>query len=244
MFALWVKGNKLIFSKVILFNEYSLSMLSSSFQVTKMANIANVNSQPSVFNEVPTFHVNVDVNANKKEQPDSMKKLHDAIEATEALTRENVLEEEELGLSDLQDASSEDAETEKQCTSPKQASTLKKNENVMLKGRPCKIVERSISKACKHGGAKIHFAGLDLFTGEKIEEIVRSLSDMAVPNMTRQPYMVVDVEGDTVTVGDWDDGISKTRVFKLPDFKIKVLKACSQKGDIFEKIIAVYPITR
>ena len=41
-------------------------------------------------------------------------------------------------------------------TYPQQCSALRKNGHVVIKGRPCKIVEMSTSKTGKHGHAKVH----------------------------------------------------------------------------------------
>jgi translation initiation factor 5A len=47
-------------------------------------------------------------------------------------------------------------------TYPAQCSSLRKNGHVMIKDRPCKIVEMSTSKTGKHGHAKVKCCGTSL----------------------------------------------------------------------------------
>ena len=49
-------------------------------------------------------------------------------------------------------------------TYPQQCSALRKNGHVLLKGRPCKIVEMSTSKTGKHGHAKVRSSHITFIT--------------------------------------------------------------------------------
>ena len=43
-----------------------------------------------------------------------------------------------------------------------QCSALRKNGHVVIKGRPCKIIDMSTSKTGKHGHAKVHLVATDV----------------------------------------------------------------------------------
>ena len=60
------------------------------------------------------------------------------------------------------------------------ASGIRKGGYAVLRGFPCKIVEVSTAQPGKHGHSKIHFIGLDIFTGKKYEDISPSKDTIEV----------------------------------------------------------------
>lgn len=75
-----------------------------------------------------------------------------------------------------------------------QCSALRKNGFVVIKGRPCKIIDMSTSKTGKHGHAKVHLVATDIFTQKKLEDISPSTHNMDVPNVTRIEYTLVNID--------------------------------------------------
>ncbi|KHJ42787.1 translation initiation factor eIF-5A [Trichuris suis] len=115
-------------------------------------------------------------------------------------------------------------------TFPKQCSALRKNEHVLLKGRPCKIVEMSTSKTGKHGHAKVHLVGIDIFTGKKYEDICPSTHNMDVPVVKRKDYQLMAINDDGfVSILDMDT-LSEKNDLKLPEGEVG-----QQIRDAFEK---------
>jgi len=100
-------------------------------------------------------------------------------------------------------------------TYPMQCSALRKNGFVMIKGRPCKIVEMSTSKTGKHGHAKVHLVALDIFTQKKYEDICPSTHNMDVPNVKRRDFQLLDIDDGYLSL--MDDGGNTRDDLKLPE---------------------------
>jgi len=136
-------------------------------------------------------------------------------------------------------------------TFPMQCSALRKNGFVMIKGRPCKIVEMSTSKTGKHGHAKVHLVALDIFTQKKYEDICPSTHNMDVPNVKRRDFQLLDVSDDGY-LSLMDDGGNTRDDLKVPegelgdevkgsiadgkDIMCTVLSACGEECVIATKI--------
>ncbi|KAJ5278895.1 eukaryotic translation initiation factor 5A [Penicillium angulare] len=130
-------------------------------------------------------------------------------------------------MADEHDVEFDSADAGASTTYPMQCSALRKNGHVVIKNRPCKIVDMSTSKTGKHGHAKVHMVAIDIFTGKKLEDLSPSTHNMDVPHVKRQEYQLLDITDDDFLSLLKDDGDTKDDV-KVPD------------GDVGKQIVRMF----
>ncbi|KAG2277879.1 hypothetical protein Bca52824_031722 [Brassica carinata] len=128
---------------------------------------------------------------------------------------------------------------------PQEAGTIRKNDYIVIKGRPCKVVETSTSET-----GECHFAAIDIFTSVKLEDIVLSSHNCDVPRVNCTDYTLLYIFDDGFVSVLTENGTTKDDL-KLPtdealltqlkagfeEDKYIVISVMSAMGE--EKIIAL-----
>jgi len=136
-------------------------------------------------------------------------------------------------MSDHEDAETFDnADSGAASTVPMQCSTLRKGGHVVLKGRPCKVVEMSTSKTGKHGHAKVNLVGIDIFNGRKYEDMSPSTHNMDVPVVKRKDYELLSIDEEGF-VSLLDDTLGTKEDLKLPEGELgqQIKEAFDKEGE-------------
>eukprot|EP01060_Flectonema_neradi_P019578 TRINITY_DN2678_c0_g2_i1.p1 TRINITY_DN2678_c0_g2~~TRINITY_DN2678_c0_g2_i1.p1 ORF type:complete len:182 (+),score=48.53 TRINITY_DN2678_c0_g2_i1:66-548(+) len=102
-------------------------------------------------------------------------------------------------------------------TFPVPCSSLRKGMHCLIDGHPVKILSIDTSKNGKHGHAKAHIIGEDIFTGKKVEECCPTSHGMTAPVITRQEYILIDIDGDYLTLQEMDGEIREDLTLPTKD---------------------------
>jgi len=101
-------------------------------------------------------------------------------------------------------------------TYPMEAGQIRKGGFIMIKDKPCKVIEVTSSKTGKHGHAKCHFVALDIFTGKKVEDLVPASHTTRVPFVKKLTFQCMDVDSEGfVSCMDEDGNVRED--LKLPN---------------------------
>merc|ERR1712060_241016 len=102
-------------------------------------------------------------------------------------------------------------------TYPVSGGSIRKNGYMMIKDFPCKITEISISKTGKHGHAKAHVFGNDIFTGKKYEDVFPTSHNVDAPVVNK---VEVEVPEDEEIANGIQEAVDNGR-----DVTISILKS-------------------
>jgi len=117
-------------------------------------------------------------------------------------------------------------------TAPLQASAFRKGTNIIMKDAPCKVVDMSTSKTGKHGGAKINFTGLDIFTGRKYQQICGSTQPMLTFESQKSEWAIMSIEADGAVSLINDAGETREDMRLPPDEELSSkIKNAFEAGD-------------
>merc|ERR1711927_27269 len=87
-----------------------------------------------------------------------------------------------------------------------EAGQIRKGGYIMIKGKPCKVKDVSVSKTGKHGHAKCKFAASDIFTGNTCEELCPSTHSIDVPVVKKKDWSITGLQDGTYVCLMDDDG--------------------------------------
>ena len=118
-------------------------------------------------------------------------------------------------------------------TTPGSVGDLRKNGYCMLKGHPVRIVEINTAKVGKHGSSKSKITGIDIFSGNKYEEIHPTGHNIDIPNIARVEFTLVDI-GDDGFVSLMDDAGNSRE-----DLKLENNDECNKIRDMFGNDLTV-----
>ena len=133
---------------------------------------------------------------------------------------------------------------------PKEGGKVKKGDYLIIKHHPCKVTSLTVSKTGKHGHAKAHVFGNDIFTGRKYEDFFPTSHNVFCPFVKKKQGIVIDVDEDGIcTFEDEEEGknveikieedelIEKIEEFLEDDTKDVVISIMCAMGQ--EKVVEV-----
>jgi len=101
----------------------------------------------------------------------------------------------------------------------------------MIKNSPCRITEMNHCQPSKHGHPMSLVTAIDLFTGKEYKKVIPGHVRVDVPIVTREEYLVLDVDGGYLSLWDREKGQPKDDV-KVPEGEVgKKVMEMWKKGE-------------
>ncbi|EFA77123.1 Eukaryotic translation initiation factor 5A [Heterostelium album PN500] len=125
-------------------------------------------------------------------------------------------------------------------TTPMQASQLRIGKYCLFQQHPCKVVDMSSSGTGKHGKCKIHFVGIDIFTGKRYEHSISSVKNLESPTVDVFEYQLINIEDEFLSLLDLKSGTIRNDL-KLPvaqELRQKIIKLFDDSAEITLSVIS------
>lgn len=111
---------------------------------------------------------------------------------------------------------------------------------ILLQKKPCKVSNIAVCKTGKHGSAKYHFTGKDIFTQKKYEEMFMCHETVQVPNVTKtlMHLLLIEDDGHLQLMSDADASVRYDLVLPSDENlcnKIKKMMIDSENDDTNSK---------
>jgi len=126
---------------------------------------------------------------------------------------------------------------------PIEAHDVKKSKTVMLKGRPCKIMDVKTSKTGKHGHMKCNITGIDVLTAKKYNDVVPGHANMIEFKLEKNEFQLIDIAADGTSISCLTKENTEVTVTTNPeDETFKKLKADFDAGKQLNVIVIKAPV--
>ena len=139
--------------------------------------------------------------------------------------------------SDSEDLEYEEAFSGGNLTYPMIGSKVRKGGYLMIKGFPCKVTSISVSKTGKHGHAKAHVFGNDIFTGTKKEDVFPSSHNVNIPVVNKLEVDCVSLEDGVINYMNEEGDICETEFPEEASFAPALQDAFDAEKDIAISIL-------
>ena len=125
-----------------------------------------------------------------------------------------------------------------------EAGQIRKGGYIMIKSKPCKVKDVSVSKTGKHGHAKCKFSASDIFTGTTCEELCPSTHSIDVPIVKKKDWMITGIQDETYVLlmnddGDMREDLQLPNVIYKTDDDIKNSALIKEYCDMVDKGISI-----
>eukprot|EP01111_Echinosteliopsis_oligospora_P012439 TRINITY_DN4248_c0_g1_i1.p1 TRINITY_DN4248_c0_g1~~TRINITY_DN4248_c0_g1_i1.p1 ORF type:complete len:154 (+),score=20.11 TRINITY_DN4248_c0_g1_i1:393-854(+) len=115
---------------------------------------------------------------------------------------------------------------------------------VILKQKPCKVIELTRSKAGKHGTSKIYILGIDIITRSNVEEIFNTEHNVEVLSIQFYDLTLVEITMDgyvVLLVDDLSDSTKEVMVFDDNE-RVKIRKMIDEGKQVKVHILSTMGI--